>query len=495
MTVESLVNRAKIGNVDAFTDLVGRYQRMAFAYAYSVIRDYQLAEDATQQAFITAYRNLESLRDARRFGGWLRGIVRYESLRVVRDQSQIQGSSLSLSGAFEPADPASNVSEEVEARDDLRNLIQGMEGLSDRHRAVAQLYYLADQPQSVVASFLGISVSAVNNRLREARDILRKQGVFPVNPKAFSTPNFSESVGRVIRSEGQLVDVKIANASRPRVLTSVSIKDADGSMNAFVAQYISDDVARLIVNDGQDAPQCVDAEVKSTGTATSAVLSTKAIDQLMHSAPKSDEQSTTHTGIKVVDLFATLKRNGIAAVVGESNVGKLVVVDEICARLEGTQQNLTLLVFLASPAEVESIYNLDVQYRGDTTVILVPVVDASIAALESTLDTVDSVIVMSENMARQGYYPAIDPVESRSKMDQSGEIGFRARQVLQESGERTALLSAYLSQPFYVAEEFTGMRGESVTFNTLLEDIGRILDGDIDGLQPELLMMTGALPS
>ncbi len=495
MTVESLVIRAKVGDVDAFTDLVGRYQGMAFAYACSVIGDYQLAEDATQQAFLTAYRNLESLRDPRRFGGWLRGIVRFESLRVVRDRSRNESLSLKDLGAHEPSDPAMDVPKQVEIRDDIRNLMKGMDRLPDRHRAVAQLYYLADQPQSAVAGFLGISVSAVNNRLREARDILRNEGVFPVNPKAFNTPSFSESVGRVIRNEGHFVDVQITGENRPRALTSMTIEDTEGAMDAFIAQYISDDVARLIVGERPETPQTIDAAVKSSGTATSAVATIGAIDQLMHSAQSSGEPSPIHIGIKAIDLFATFMRNGVAAIVGESNVGKLVVADEICARLEGNQEDLTLLVFLASPNEVEKAHKLDVQFRGNTTVILVPVSNASVTALDSTLSTVDSVIVMSGEMAKEGYYPAIDPVESRAKAGQSDEIVSRARQLLQESGDRPALLRAYLTQPFYVAEEFTEKRGESVTFNEMLEDVCRILDGHVDGLQPESLMMTGALPS
>lgn len=78
--VSKLVARAKEGDADAFTALVQRYQSMAFGYAYANLGDFDLAEDAAQQAFIVAYHNLANLRHPERFGGWLRGIVRYECL-------------------------------------------------------------------------------------------------------------------------------------------------------------------------------------------------------------------------------------------------------------------------------------------------------------------------------------------------------------------------------------------------------------------------------
>lgn len=50
MTTESLVRQVMRGDVDAFTDLVTRYQGMAVAHALTILGDYQLAEEATQQA-------------------------------------------------------------------------------------------------------------------------------------------------------------------------------------------------------------------------------------------------------------------------------------------------------------------------------------------------------------------------------------------------------------------------------------------------------------
>ena len=57
---------------------------MAVGYAYAILGDFQLAEDAAQQAFVTAYCRLKQLERPERFDGWPRGIVRFECLPFRR---------------------------------------------------------------------------------------------------------------------------------------------------------------------------------------------------------------------------------------------------------------------------------------------------------------------------------------------------------------------------------------------------------------------------
>jgi DNA-directed RNA polymerase specialized sigma24 family protein len=57
-----LVIRAQAGDLDAFDVLVRRFQDMAVGYAYALLGDLHLAEDAAQEAFVGAYRNLGQLR-------------------------------------------------------------------------------------------------------------------------------------------------------------------------------------------------------------------------------------------------------------------------------------------------------------------------------------------------------------------------------------------------------------------------------------------------
>ena len=57
------------------SELVRRFQDMAVGYAYSILRNFHSAEDAAQEAFLEAYRNLDKLREPAAFPGWFRRIV------------------------------------------------------------------------------------------------------------------------------------------------------------------------------------------------------------------------------------------------------------------------------------------------------------------------------------------------------------------------------------------------------------------------------------
>ncbi len=79
-----LVARARESDHAAFATLTEHHQAMALGYTLSILGDYQLAQDATQEALPAAYRGLPSLEDGARLPAWLRGIVRFQCGGVRR---------------------------------------------------------------------------------------------------------------------------------------------------------------------------------------------------------------------------------------------------------------------------------------------------------------------------------------------------------------------------------------------------------------------------
>ena len=68
----------------AFTEIVRRFQDMAFGYAFSVVGDFHAAEDIAQEAFMEAWTHLQDLREAAAFPGWFRRIVWKRCDRYIR---------------------------------------------------------------------------------------------------------------------------------------------------------------------------------------------------------------------------------------------------------------------------------------------------------------------------------------------------------------------------------------------------------------------------
>ncbi len=82
--ITSFVRAAQQGDERAFTVLVRAMQNIAVAYATSILRDYHCAEDAAQEAFVEAYRELPNLRKPAAFNAWFRTILFKHCDRLTR---------------------------------------------------------------------------------------------------------------------------------------------------------------------------------------------------------------------------------------------------------------------------------------------------------------------------------------------------------------------------------------------------------------------------
>ncbi len=145
-----LVTRAQHGDEEAFASLAVAAGDRLHAVAHRILRDLDLAEDATQQALLAIWRDLPQLRDPARFDAWsYRLLVRacYAEGRKERTWSP----HLRLLDSHEPmqADGTSAVVD----RDQLE---RGFRRLSIDHRAVVVLHHYLDWPLDRVADVLGI---------------------------------------------------------------------------------------------------------------------------------------------------------------------------------------------------------------------------------------------------------------------------------------------------------------------------------------------------
>jgi RNA polymerase sigma-70 factor (ECF subfamily) len=170
---ESLVQQAQSGSEaerrEAFGELIDRFQRAARAWAYSVLGDAQLVQDAAQDAFITAYEKLDQLREPAAFPAWLKRIVLTHCYRMTRRKSP----------AFSPVDdempvmgddPAAN----AEALDERERVREAVRALPDRERSVTELFYLYGYSLDEIARGLELPVTTVKKRLQYARERIRE---------------------------------------------------------------------------------------------------------------------------------------------------------------------------------------------------------------------------------------------------------------------------------------------------------------------------------
>ena len=156
---------------EAFGELIRRYQDMAFGCAYAVLGDFYLAEDAAQEAFITAWQNLNQLRVPMAFSGWLRRIVLTRCNRLTRgERLSILPLEVGVNSPSPEPDPQFN----AEQRDLRAKVLAEIQGLPEKERLVTTLFYVNGYTHSDIGEFLELPVSTVNKRLHSARQRLKK---------------------------------------------------------------------------------------------------------------------------------------------------------------------------------------------------------------------------------------------------------------------------------------------------------------------------------
>ena len=174
----ALIAQAQKGDVQAYNSLVLHYQQAVYNVAYRIMGEPQSAEDAAQDAFISAYKSLNKFRGGN-FKAWLLRITTngcYDELRrrKRRPQSSLEGITDDNDESFAfLRDPAIG----PEAKQQQLELIQAIEeclqNLPDDQRVTAVLCDVEGYDYNEIASITDVSLGTVKSRMSRARSKLR----------------------------------------------------------------------------------------------------------------------------------------------------------------------------------------------------------------------------------------------------------------------------------------------------------------------------------
>ena len=157
-------------DANAFAELVRRYQGRLYRLAYRMLGNAEEAQDATQEAFLRAYRALSSFRLDASFSPWMYRIatnVCLDMLRSRRPQASLDES---------PLDPPATLSVEgaVAERERLRAVAEAVGRLPVGLRTVFLLRHEAELSYEEIAQTLGLPLNTVRTRLFRARNALKE---------------------------------------------------------------------------------------------------------------------------------------------------------------------------------------------------------------------------------------------------------------------------------------------------------------------------------
>ena len=168
------VHRFLQGESDVFEMLVRKYNRLGGAIAFGILGDFHQAEDAVQEAFLTAFRSLASLRDPSKFRFWFANLVRTRALDVLRRRRANEEIGLPDGALLGFA--AVPTAEDEQIREETRQkILEAIRELPMEDRLVIVLKHMESLSYKEIAELTASTVSAVESRLFRARQTLRKK--------------------------------------------------------------------------------------------------------------------------------------------------------------------------------------------------------------------------------------------------------------------------------------------------------------------------------
>ena len=166
MTRSELVRQARQGDRDAYDILLTELVDHLYRIARLILRDFDSAEDAVQEALVRCWRDLPSLRDPERFDAWLNRIL----MRAINDEARKRRGFVMnvLTLKVEPAEADSSGT--LADRDEIARVF---DRLSVEHRTIIVLHHYLGMTINETARTIGIPSGTAKSRLHYATEALR----------------------------------------------------------------------------------------------------------------------------------------------------------------------------------------------------------------------------------------------------------------------------------------------------------------------------------
>ncbi|CEG73293.1 Putative ATP synthase beta chain, mitochondrial [Rhizopus microsporus] len=363
----------------------------------------------------------------------------------------------------------------------------------------------------------------------------------PSAARAYAT---AASTGKIRSVIGAVVDVQFEQENLPAILNALEVQDhAGGRLVLEVAQHLGENTVRTIAMDGTEglvrgqkvvdtgAPITIPVGKEVLGRIINVIgepidergpINSKAQRPIHADAPEFVDQSPTpeilETGIKVVDLLAPYARGGKIGLFGGAGVAGSEVSALLGRIPSAVGYQPTLSTDMGGMQE-----RITTTKNGSITsvqAVYVPADDLTDPAPATTFAHLDATTVLSRSIAELGIYPAVDPLDSKSRIldprivgEEHYKVATEVQQILQNYKslqdiiailgmdelseedklvvERARKIQRFLSQPFAVAQVFTGYEGRLVKLQDTIRSFKEILAGKHDNLPENAFYMQG----
>ena len=369
--------------------------------------------------------------------------------------------------------------------------------------------------------------------------------------------NSKTSLGVITQIVGAVLDIRFQDGNLPEINEAIHIKRQDGDkLVVEVAQHLGDDTVRCIAMGPTDglvrgmeavatgAPICVPVGEETLGRMFNVLgepidekepPKVKEYDPIHRKAPSFEEQSTEseilETGIKVIDLLCPYQKGGKIGLFGGAGVGKTVLIQELITNIATEHGGYSVFTGVGERTREGNDLYYEMIESGvidKTTMVFGQMNEPPGARMRvglapaTTFAHLDATTVLERSIAELGIYPAVDPLASTSRMldprvlgEEHYQVARGVQEILQRYKElqdiiailgmdelsedekmlvnRARKVQRFLSQPFNVAEQFTGLPGKYVQLSDTIQGFKEILDGKHDEIPEGYFLNAGSI--
>lgn len=170
LTDQQLISQTLDGQSAAFGVLVRKYQNRLFNSMVHLLRNRSDAEDVVQDAFLQAFRKLDTFQGNSQFYTWLFRIARNTAIsKLRRKKPTVSLDTTASAQRLDFPDDGPAPSTEMERRERQTGLMRAMDELSGEHREILILREMEDQNYETISEILDLPVGTVRSRLHRAR--------------------------------------------------------------------------------------------------------------------------------------------------------------------------------------------------------------------------------------------------------------------------------------------------------------------------------------
>jgi RNA polymerase sigma-70 factor (ECF subfamily) len=173
----ALVSACRVGDQDAFAQLVQRHQRYVFNLVFRMLEQYEEANEVTQETFLAAWQGLSGFRGDARFSTWLYRIAYNCALKQLEQRKRDQALRLAIQAeqVEKCRDNDQRIEAEIDAHDRWAMVGEYLSSLPAKYRIVLILRHLQEKTYEEMAEILTMPIGTIKTHLFRARSLLKER--------------------------------------------------------------------------------------------------------------------------------------------------------------------------------------------------------------------------------------------------------------------------------------------------------------------------------